>query len=343
MKNTAKKKAKKVEEDDEMKINSNSYYTVRGWMMKEGFCERDVKIYAILYGFSRDKSGCFNGSLEYLCQLSMLSESSVKRSLSKLLKVQAIRKTTSMYKGKVCNTYYTYTPNRIQYLSENMDEFYNRKFKDSSVKLTYVPGQIDLHNKKSEKEVFGLDKSNPSTDTSVNARNMKITYSADDKTAPANQSVNQLPAARSRAGEAGTGAKNIISRTGLTPGQKRTIDKINEVGLDFYETGCKLWKTKGFRFACQLQELRIQIQGYIDAAGTSMSAVEILEGMCSNAGKVKWLEAGFGPSGISHSFDQVRVAWERSLPKPAEKSNSFSKTDYKNLYENSLFSNQTMQ
>lgn len=67
------------------KIKDTSYYTVQGWMLTQLHLKGNaLQVFAIIHGFSHSENNEFSGSLQYLCEFTGASRSTVIRSLSEL-------------------------------------------------------------------------------------------------------------------------------------------------------------------------------------------------------------------------------------------------------------------
>jgi uncharacterized phage protein (TIGR02220 family) len=67
-------------------INDASYYQVSGWMVNDlGLKGVDLKLYAIIYGFSQDGKSYFEGSIAYLQDFTNAGRNTVIRALKRLL------------------------------------------------------------------------------------------------------------------------------------------------------------------------------------------------------------------------------------------------------------------
>ena len=73
--------------ENNKKIKPNSYYSIQYWMINElGLKGLELSIYAIIYGFSRDHSGVFMGSRNYLATFTNSTKAGVDKALKGLLK-----------------------------------------------------------------------------------------------------------------------------------------------------------------------------------------------------------------------------------------------------------------
>ncbi|MGN0807952.1 MAG: helix-turn-helix domain-containing protein [Candidatus Coproplasma sp.] len=67
------------------KVKNENYYTIFGWMLNELHLKgNDLKIYALIYGFSQDGESEYKGSLSYLKEFGGVSQATLIRSLERL-------------------------------------------------------------------------------------------------------------------------------------------------------------------------------------------------------------------------------------------------------------------
>lgn len=90
----------------ESRITDLNYYQVSGWMINSLDLKGvDLKLYAIIYGFSQDDKSCFDGSLAYLQDFTNTSKSTVMRALQRLVDRGLLRKTERLENGQKFVTY----------------------------------------------------------------------------------------------------------------------------------------------------------------------------------------------------------------------------------------------
>lgn len=78
----------------ESRITDQNYYQVSGWMITRlGLKGVDLKLYAIIYGFTQDGKSSFDGSLAYLQAFTNASKSTVMRALQRLVDGGLVLKT----------------------------------------------------------------------------------------------------------------------------------------------------------------------------------------------------------------------------------------------------------
>lgn len=90
----------------ESKIRDENYFQVTGWMLNRlNLKGTALLVYAIIYGFSQDGESSFTGSLQYLCDFTGASRSTVKRTLKDLAEQGYVLKTENLVNGVQFNTY----------------------------------------------------------------------------------------------------------------------------------------------------------------------------------------------------------------------------------------------
>jgi hypothetical protein len=97
-------------------IRNNSYFIIHGWMITElnlKGLERDI--YAIIYGFSRDGKGVFNGGAKYLADFTNSSERGVQKAITSLVEQSLIDKKVVAGKATV---YTAIPPNSVHMTPE---------------------------------------------------------------------------------------------------------------------------------------------------------------------------------------------------------------------------------
>ena len=87
-------------------VKDENYYTVCGWMINRlHLGGNDLKIYALIYSFSRDGESEYKGKLSYLAEFTGASEKTVKRRLDWLEALGYIEKTDRNSAEGKSNTY----------------------------------------------------------------------------------------------------------------------------------------------------------------------------------------------------------------------------------------------
>ena len=88
-------------------INPQTYYTVQGWMRSDlGLKDKELTVYAIIYGFSQDGNSEYNGSARYLAEWIGCSRSTIMEVLKRLVEKGLLKKQDYYQKG-VCFCKYT--------------------------------------------------------------------------------------------------------------------------------------------------------------------------------------------------------------------------------------------
>lgn len=87
-------------------ISDNSYTNIQGWMVNRlGLQGKELICYAIIYGYSKDEHGYFDGSRSYLCEWCGCTLPTIDAALSKLIGDGLIIKESNMKNGIIQNTY----------------------------------------------------------------------------------------------------------------------------------------------------------------------------------------------------------------------------------------------
>lgn len=74
-------------------MKSSSYYVIQGWMINELQLKgNELLVFAIIYGFSKDGQGKFDGSIKYLSDATGASRSTTIKTLHSLLEKELILK-----------------------------------------------------------------------------------------------------------------------------------------------------------------------------------------------------------------------------------------------------------
>lgn len=88
-------------------INPQTYYTVQGWMRSDlGLKDKELTVYAIIYGFSQDGNSEYSGSARYLAEWIGCSRSTIMEVLKKLVEKGLLKK-QDYYQNGVCFCKYT--------------------------------------------------------------------------------------------------------------------------------------------------------------------------------------------------------------------------------------------
>ena len=84
----------------ESRINDQNYYQVTGWMITRlGLKGVDLKLYAIIYGFSQDGKSAFDGSIAYLQDFTNAGRNTVIRALKRLVDSGLVHKMERLENG----------------------------------------------------------------------------------------------------------------------------------------------------------------------------------------------------------------------------------------------------
>lgn len=90
---------------DKKQIKSENFVCLQGWMISELHLKgASLIIYAIIYGFSQDNHGCFQGTASYLAEWASVSVYTVYDVLKRLCQLGLIEKREKEVNGiKVCD------------------------------------------------------------------------------------------------------------------------------------------------------------------------------------------------------------------------------------------------
>lgn len=126
-----------------MEINSENYVVINGWMVEELKLKNpELMIYAIIYGFSQDKSSRFTGSAQYLADWTGVSKRTVFTALKSLLDKKLLKKYEEEQGGMNLISYKAVLPDSL-----GMKKFHGGDEKFSlggSEKIS--PNNIDIDN-----------------------------------------------------------------------------------------------------------------------------------------------------------------------------------------------------
>lgn len=88
------------------KVKDTSYFTIQGWMLNQLRLKgNQLHVFAIIHGFSHSEENEYKGSLQYLCEFTGASRSTVMRSLSELQELGFINKREVYENGVKFNRY----------------------------------------------------------------------------------------------------------------------------------------------------------------------------------------------------------------------------------------------
>lgn len=99
------------------KVNNNNYFSIHGWMVNElNLQGNELMTYAIVYGFSQTEGTKFTGSINYLCDFTNSSRTTIIKCLKTLTEKKLIIKNQKNINGVVFNEY-----RANLYLVKNLD------------------------------------------------------------------------------------------------------------------------------------------------------------------------------------------------------------------------------
>ena len=131
-------------------IRDENYYQISGWMLNQLELKGiQLQVFAIIYGFTQDGENKFEGSVNYLCEFTGASRSTVLRALNELTDKGLLAKEEIFRNGvKFCN----YRVNLTRVVSKcygggvKMTWGSVKMTQGGSVKMTHH--NIDIHNNK---------------------------------------------------------------------------------------------------------------------------------------------------------------------------------------------------
>lgn len=99
---------------DKIRIKSENYFTVQGWMITElGLKGNALMLYAIIYGFSQTENAFFTGSIDYLCDwLGGVSRPTVINALDSLVQQGLLTKSSTTKGALIYNSYKAIIPSK---------------------------------------------------------------------------------------------------------------------------------------------------------------------------------------------------------------------------------------
>lgn len=144
-----------MEKNKNKNINPQSYYTIQYWMINElGLKGLELNIYAIIYGFSRDHSGVFMGSRNYLATFTNSTKAGVDKALKGLLKKNLLEKKEYINRGiKYCIYVAKEVANLVSYQSTELGGVANSVSQGSQLSC---PNNIEDNTLSLEVKRFGL-------------------------------------------------------------------------------------------------------------------------------------------------------------------------------------------
>lgn len=148
-----------MEKNKNKNINPQSYYTIQYWMINElGLKGLELNIYAIIYGFSRDHSGVFMGSRNYLATFTNSTKAGVDKALKGLLKKNLLEKKEYINRGiKYCIYVAKEVANLVSYQSTQLSGVANSVSQGSQLSCpNNIEDNIEDNTLSLEAKHFGL-------------------------------------------------------------------------------------------------------------------------------------------------------------------------------------------
>lgn len=137
------------------KVNDTSYFVVHGWMLNQlNLKGNQLQIFAIIHGFSHSEENEFKGSLQYLCEFTGASRSTVIRSLSELQEQGFIEKREVYENGVKFNRYKSVVEMCVLFDTPGVKMTHPRCQNDTTPRVKMTPHNIDkdiIENKEKHK------------------------------------------------------------------------------------------------------------------------------------------------------------------------------------------------
>lgn len=119
----------------ESKIRNDNYFVIYGWMIKRLHLKGvELQVFSIIYGFDKDGTGSFTGSLQYLMDFTNCCKNTVSAAITRLLSKGYILKTE---KGT----------NGVKYCTYRINMELIQKLNRGSSEIEPVDGAISAPNK----------------------------------------------------------------------------------------------------------------------------------------------------------------------------------------------------
>ena len=134
----------------ESKIRNDNYFVIYGWMIKRLHLKGvELQVFSIIYGFDRDGTGSFTGSLQYLMDFTNCCKNTVLKALNELVNKGYIKKVVNITNGvKHCS--YQINKPLVQIWNQSSAETGRRV----CAEIEPVDGAVSEHNKELINNIF---------------------------------------------------------------------------------------------------------------------------------------------------------------------------------------------
>lgn len=142
------------------KVKDTSYFVVQGWMLNQLHLKGNtLQVFAIIHGFSHSEDNEYKGSLQYLCEFTGASRSTVIRSLTELHERGYIDKREVYENGVKFNRYKSSVDMSVYFDTTGFKMTPPPCQNDTTPSVKMTPHNIELNNISSNEDIYrGADK-----------------------------------------------------------------------------------------------------------------------------------------------------------------------------------------
>ena len=154
------------------KILDSNYFQINGWMVNQlKLSGNELMVYAIIYGFSQTEGTKFTGSINYLCDFTNSSRTTIIKCLKNLTEKNLIIKNQKKINGVTFNEYQANL-----YLVKNLN-WGSKETKQGVVKnLNWGSKETVPNNKDNNKSINNINKNNVVNDNFICDEKIIIDY-----------------------------------------------------------------------------------------------------------------------------------------------------------------------
>ena len=129
------------------KVKDTSYFVVQGWMLNQLHLKGNtLQVFAIIHGFSHSEDNEYKGSLQYLCEFTGASRSTVIRSLTELQERGYIDKREIYENGVKFNRYKSSVDMSVYFDTTGVKMTLPSCQNDTTPHVKMTPHNIELNN-----------------------------------------------------------------------------------------------------------------------------------------------------------------------------------------------------
>ena len=142
------------------KVKDTSYFVVQGWMLNQLHLKGNtLQVFAIIHGFSHSEDNEYKGSLQYLCEFTGASRSTVIRSLTELQERGYIDKREVHENGVKFNRYKSLVDMSVYFDTTGVKMTLPQCQNDTTPHVKMTPHNIEYNNISSNEDIYrGADK-----------------------------------------------------------------------------------------------------------------------------------------------------------------------------------------